>query len=218
MARSFYSTPLHDLEFSVVDLETTGLSPKKDRILQIGVVRVGPGSIRGLGWETTVYPGRRVRVPREILGLTGLDEHDLQLAPPIEKCLREFARRVEGTVLAGHNLGPFDLRFLLGAAEATGVDLPVLPFVDTLAVSRRLRPWQENHRLPTCLETYGLTPPPGRQHDALHDSRATAALLDHQLEELGGHGVETLGDLARFLTGRNEDKRTRYIPRNAAGR
>jgi len=197
---------LGQFNYAVVDLETSGFSPSEDRILQIGLALMRPGDGVFSEWETKVHPGAGVEVSGEILQLTGLDAGDLARAEPVEQGLAELIARLEaehaasgGLVLAGHNLAGFDARFLIAAADATGLDFPCFPCLDTLLLSRALYPGQSNHRLPTCLEVHGLGALGDAHHDARADAVATAALLEQQLGDLAAAGVTTLHEVEGLL-------------------
>jgi len=171
------------IRFAVVDIETSGLSIRRHRILQIAVVIVENGeivdewsSLIGLRWRFQRIGPRR---------LHGIGRRDLRTAPPIAEVLAEFARRVDGCVVTAHNIR-FDWTFLERAAHDAGVALPAGPRLCTLRASRRLDPGRTlSHRLTDVCARYGITN--DRPHDALHDARATAALLPHLLR---AHGID----------------------------
>lgn len=174
--------------FAVVDIETSGLSTRRHRILQIAVVIVEGGhivdewsSLVRLRWRFQRIGPRRVH---------GIDRAMLRGAPRLRDVLAELGRRLDGAVVTAHNIG-FDWPFIVRAAHRSGIALPAGPRLCTLRLSRSLDPdRRESHRLGDACARYGISNE--RPHDALHDARATALLLPHLL---AGHGVRTGTDL-----------------------
>jgi DNA polymerase III subunit epsilon len=177
--------------FSVVDIETSGLSTRRHRILQVAVVRVADGEIVD-EWSSLVrlrWPWQRVG-PRRVHGIS---RSQLKRAPDAASVLAEFAARTEGTVLVAHNID-FDWGFIERAARAYRVDFAPPPRVCTLWLSRRLDPERrQSHRLSDLCERYGIDNE--RPHDARFDARATALVLPKLLAE---HGVADAQGLAPF--------------------
>lgn len=177
--------------FSVVDIETSGLSTRRHRILQIAVARVDGGEIVD-EWSSLIrlrWPWQRVG-PRRVHGIA---RRDLKGAPDTAAVLAEFASRTDGTVLVAHNMS-FDWGFIERAARSYRVDLAPPPRVCTLWMSRRLDPdRQQSHRLSDLCERYGIDN--DRPHDARFDARATALVLPKLLAE---HGVTDAHGLAAF--------------------
>lgn len=177
--------------FSVVDIETSGLSTRRHRILQIAIARVDDGEIVD-EWSSLVrlrWPWQRVG-PRRVHGIS---RSRLRGAPDSASVLAEFAARTEGTVLVAHNMG-FDWAFIERAARSYGVELTPRPRVCTLWMSRRLDPdRQQSHRLGDLCERYGITN--DRPHDARFDARATALVLPKLLVD---HGITDAVELEAF--------------------
>lgn len=177
--------------FAVLDIETSGLSTRWHRILQIAVVIVEDGrvvdewsSLVRLRWRFGRVGPRRVH---------GIDRAMLRGAPRLDAVIAELARRVDGAVVTAHNVA-FDWPFIVRAARRAHVELPVASRLCTLRLSRSLDPQrQRSHRLADACERYGIAN--DRPHDALHDARATAQLLPHLLAE---HEVRTAVDLDRL--------------------
>lgn len=179
--------------FSVLDIETSGLSTRRHRILQIAVVLVEDGRIVDEWCSLVRLRWRFQRVgPRR---LHGIDRATLRGAPRQREVVAELARRLDGTVVTAHNIG-FDWPFVVRAARRAGVALPAGPRLCTLRLSRALDPERHlSHRLVDVCERYGVTN--DRPHDALHDARATAEVLPHLLTAHGVHdlaGLEALYD------------------------
>lgn len=184
-----------DMRFAVVDVETTGLSPRRHRILQVAVVVVDADGQVLDRWSSYVRPrwGRLSRLgPRHVHGIT---HRQLRGAPSIDAVLVELAAHLDGAVLTAHNL-PFDIAFLRAASRRSGTPLPVSRGLCTLDLSRRLDPDRQlRHRLGDLCERHGVTVV--RPHDALADADATALVVPHLL---AAHGVETTDQLEAFLS------------------
>lgn len=183
--------PLHEVDFVVVDLETTGGSPNADRITEIGAVRVRGGEVlKELG--TLVDPERGI--PPQITVLTGITNAMVIGAPTIEEVLPSFLEFAHGAVLVAHN-ARFDVGFLRAAAERMGLTWPAPLVVDTVALARRVVSKDEapNHKLGSLARLFhaALTP----DHRALTDARATVDVLHGLLARLAPLGVTHLDDL-----------------------
>jgi DNA polymerase III epsilon subunit family exonuclease len=187
------ATPLHDVTFCVVDLETTGTSASSDAITEVGAVKFRGGECLGT-FQTLVEPGRSVSPGAA--RLTGIDDDLVAGAPGLGGVLAAFQEFVGGAVLVGHNLR-FDVSFLsaaLATAERAGI---ALVQVDTVALARRLL----GDEVPDCrLATLArhLHLPCRPTHRALTDALATADLLHVLIERAAGLGVETLEDLVEL--------------------
>lgn len=181
--------------FAVVDLETSGLSARRHRILQLGLVVVDADGDVLDRWSTLV----RLRWPFSRVGPThvhGLTRRSLRGAPPIDEALDTFTDRLGDALFTAHNAG-FDGAFLDSATRrrrAAGDDR-LGPRLCTLKMSRRLDPDRRlSHRLPDVCARYGVAL--DSPHDALADATATAAVLPHLLR---AHHVEDLDDLEPFV-------------------
>jgi len=178
--------------FAVVDVETSGLRPKRHHVLQIGLVTVdGDGSVVD-EWSTLVRlrrPWHRVG-PRHIHGIT---RRSLRGAARPVDAFAELARRLDGTVFTAHNAA-FDAAFINRTARRLQVPLHIDRRLCTLDLSRRLDPDRLlTHGLADVCERYevALT----GHHDAFADATATAAILPHLLHDLGITEAEQLDEL-----------------------
>ncbi|MBT0994867.1 DEDD exonuclease domain-containing protein [Cellulomonas sp. DKR-3] len=185
-------TPLSDVTFVVVDLETTGGTPAENGITEIGAVKVRGGQVLG-EFQTLVDPGGPV--PPFIQVLTGITTSMLVDAPPIEQVLPSFLEFAAGAVLVAHN-APFDVGFLRAAAARCGHAWPGPRVVDTVRLARRVvtRDEAPNHKLGTLAALFHAEVTPN--HRALDDARATVDVLHALLDRLGPLGVTHLEDLA----------------------
>ena len=185
------ATPLHDVTFCVVDLETTGGSPADCTITEVGAAKFRGGECLGT-FQTLVNPGSPI--PPFITQLTGITEAMVLPAPPVREILPALLEFVGRAVLVGHNVR-FDLSFLDAALTSLDRERIGLPSVDTVALARRLLLDDDvaDCRLGTLAARFGLAHRP--THRALDDVLATADLLHLLLERAAPLGVTELDDL-----------------------
>jgi len=184
------ATPLYDVPFVVVDVETTGGSPSSAALTEIAAARYRGGACLGT-YQTLVRPG--CPVPPLISVLTGITDDMVAGAPRVSSVLPAFLEFVDGAVLVGHNVR-FDLSFLDAALARSGRPPLANTTVDTLALARRLlRPDVPNCKLGTLAAVLRLEHRPS--HRALDDVHATADLLHRLIEQATGFGVFVLADL-----------------------
>jgi DNA polymerase-3 subunit epsilon len=190
--RSFddLGTPLHDVVFCVIDLETTGGNRNEDSITEVGAVKVQGGQCLGT-FQTLVNPGRAI--PPQITVLTGLSDALVATAPRIGSVLPSLIEFVGDAVIVGHNVG-FDVGFLRAACERHDRSPLAGTVVDTVALARRLvRDEVPDCKLGTLASRFRLDHRPS--HRALDDALATADLLHLLIERAAGLGVLGLDDL-----------------------
>ena len=214
------SVPLASLDFTVVDVETTGWAPDEAGITEIGAVRVHDGRVVA-EYSSLVNPG--TPVPPAITELTGISDQMLASAPPVAAVLPGLLAFAQGSVLAAHN-APFDLRFLTAACTGMGRDWPRFEVLDTVRLARHLMATPQevpDRKLATLASFFGTPVRPS--HRALDDARATAAVLGRLLARLADReGVSTLDELEAWLAARDAEEARRRadaaLERAAAGR
>jgi DNA polymerase III subunit epsilon len=195
--RSFddLGTPLSDVTFVVLDLETTGASPETCAITEVGALKMRGGECLGT-FETLVNPG--LPIPPEITYLTGITEAMVLPAPMIESVIPALSEFIGGAVIVGHNIR-FDLSFLNAALRNGGYPSLANTSVDTCGLARRLvREEVPNCRLATLAAHFRTARRP--THRAFDDAAATAELLHCLLERAGTIGVLGLDDLLELPT------------------
>lgn len=165
-------------EYVSVDVETTGLAPKQDKIIEIGAVRVRDGQIVG-SFTSFVNPGRIL--PAHITELTGILQEQVDEAETDGKsfCL-PFWKFAGDLPLVGHRI-LFDYGFLKRAAVNMRLDFE-RSGVDTLKLSRQFLSELPSRRLPALCEHFEI---PIQAHRALEDARATHILYEKLLELYG---------------------------------
>lgn len=170
--------------FIAVDLETTGLQPQKDYIIEIGALKYVDGECVET-FSTLVKPP--ISISRNIYDITGIDDEMVADAPAISDAFMDFLKFVGNeTTLLGHNLR-FDYSFLKVSAEKMG-----LPFqkygLDTLTLARKFLPQLPKKNLETVSRFYDVINP--RAHRAFEDAETTAKVYFKILEEFGTENPE----------------------------
>lgn len=153
----------------VFDLETTGLSPACDEILQIAAVRMRHGKLlREENFFSYVRPS--IPVPYFITSYTGIKDSDVRRAPEPERVLTEFSRFVGSSVLIAHNGHRFDMKFLEWTCNRKSLPTRKAPYLDSITLSQQL--WGRrgvSHGLDAVLERLAIRSTDVRRHDARGD-------------------------------------------------
>jgi DNA polymerase III epsilon subunit-like protein len=196
-------TELSQVEFVVVDLETTGWSPEVAAITEIAAVRVtGAGAVGRRGkfvrlGEFASLVNSGVPVPPGIAELTGITDLMLAAAPRLGAVLPRLLEFSRGCVLVAHN-APFDLRFLVAGCGDCGVAWPGFTVLDTVMLARRVMDPDEvaDCKLGTLAGFFGARTAPS--HRALADARATADVLSWLVRRLEHRGIRTMQQLSAW--------------------
>lgn len=183
-----------DVEFTVFDLETTGLSPKKNEIIEIGAVKVKDGEIIDR-FNTFVKPSSPI--PNKITELTGIDDGMVTDAPLIEEALEDFIEFFSDSILVAHN-ADFDYSFLNSSMNRTDKEPLDNSVLDTLALSRALLPELKNHKLNTIADYYNVSLE--NHHRAVDDAEATAEVFLEFIEEIEQQGYEMVEEINRLTS------------------
>ncbi len=203
---------LHQTTFVVLDIETTGASPKVGAgITEIGAVKVRGGEVIGI-FESFINPGESI--PTYITALTGITDEMVLGAPPIEMVLPsllEFLGHEDETVVVAHN-APFDLGFLKAAAQTHEYSWPKYQVLDTVKLARHLLTRDEVYdcKLSTLAQFFETPIQP--THRALDDAHSTVAVLHGLFERLGSFEVDTVEKLFNFLSDKKKKLREK-IPK-----
>jgi DNA polymerase III epsilon subunit family exonuclease len=188
---------IEDAEIVVFDLETTGLSASRDRMCEIGAVRVKALEITET-FETLVRPG--VALPPTIARLTGLSDADLRAAPRPELALRRFLAFAGDAPLAAHN-ARFDVGFVDHAVQRLTGRRVAAPVVDTVWLARRLlHRRSERFSLAQLAHFFGTATDPC--HRALPDALATAEILVALLGLAQERGARTFAEVVELAAPR----------------
>ena len=161
--------------YVAVDLETTGLNPKTDRIIEIGAVKVEHGTVKDV-FDRLIHPGRKIGTFVE--QLTGITDDMVKDAPVITEVLPEFLEFAKDAPLVGHNI-MFDYSFLKRNVVNAGGSFDRMG-VDTLALIRILLPELPKKSLPYVCRYLKIET--GTSHRAQDDAKAAAFLYEYVKE------------------------------------
>lgn len=198
--------PWRELPYVVLDVETSGLDPRRDALLAVGLVGVEAGRVRlDRSWATMVRPPAGLLVGGETIRIHGLTRAELAAAPPIDAVLPELLALLRGRALVVH-VASIDVGFLNRALRDYGGRLRG-PILDTARLAATLH---ERARL--LGEVAAGAPAPSAQlralaerldlpvfgeHDALSDALTTAQVFIAQATRLEQQGTKTLRGLLR---------------------
>jgi len=198
-----------DEEYVAFDLETTGLSPRTDKIIEIGAVVMKNGEELAR-YQTFVDPQQPLR--QETMDLTGITDQMLQGAPKIEQALPEFLEFVGGRVLVAHN-ADFDTAFIREACKQQGLEY-MLTSADTLVLSQNLMTQLNRHKLNIVADALSL--PEFNHHRAADDAVTCGLVMDRFMQMLRQQGIEDLQSINPAMepirsAHRREDRHAQHI-------
>ena len=188
-------TPLREVTFVVLDLETTGGSAERDTITEVGAVKVRGGELVG-ELATLVDPG--TGIPPQVVALTGITDRHGHRRAAAAAGAAVGPGVPHRRVLVAHN-APFDAGFLRAACARHGAAWPRPPVLCTARLARAVLTRDEapSVRLGALAELFGTATRP--THRALADARATVEVLHPLLERIGNLGVQSLEELLTLV-------------------
>ena len=166
-------------DYVIFDLETTGISPNYDEVIEISALRVKGGEVVD-EFNTLVNPGRKI--PFGATKVNGITNAMVAEAPAFSHVLAEFLDFAEGLVLVGHNIARFDMKFIWRDAEQYFGEIPQNNYVDTLQVARKHLPKMDHHRLVDLAEYYGISSEGA--HRALNDCYMNQKVYECMVSEM----------------------------------
>lgn len=155
-------------DYTVIDLETTGLSPIYDSIIEFGAIRVRNGEVEETFSSLVNSDG--VYVDSYITELTGISQEMVDSAPNMADVLPRFLDFIGSDILVGHNIN-FDINFIYDESIRQTRSYFSNDFIDTMRISRRLFREERHHRLSDLCERYNLDY--SSAHRALDDCKLT---------------------------------------------
>lgn len=151
-------------DYVVFDLETTGIRPGFDKIIEISAVKVRNHEAADQ-YSTLVDP--QMHIPEAATAVNGITDEMVKGAPSIEEAVRGFLRFIEDDILVGHNIHTFDMHFICDAAmKVLGTEI-ANDYIDTLYLSRKCLPQLSHHRLTDISEYFHIST--AGAHRALND-------------------------------------------------
>ena len=190
ISNDLLNIPFDDAEYSVLDVETTGLAPRYNGIIEIGIVKV-----KGLKivdkYCSIVNPGRPI--PYYISEFTGITDDDTYNAPLFEDIVDDILKFISGSVFVAHNLS-FDRSFINKEFLMIDRERPDNPQLCTLKLAKQIYPELKSKSLGSLSQHLNVKLL--NAHRALPDAEATAHVLIKMLKEIKKKNeVETLNDL-----------------------
>lgn len=171
--------------FIVFDIETTGFSPIKNRIIEIGAVKVEEGRITDR-FSSFVNPD--VPIPFEIEKLTGINDNMVLDAPQIDAVLPQFMDFCKDAVMVAHNAN-FDMSFIMENCDRLGISHD-FTYVDTVGIARVILPEQAKHTLDAVAKAMGVSLE--NHHRVVDDAEATAQIFVKFIKQFEDEGIDTL--------------------------
>lgn len=153
------------MNYIIIDIETTGFSPTKDRIIEFAAVLIDDRN-QEIGAFSTLC---KAIIPPKITQLTGITNADVAEEQPFEEYIEQISEFLGGLPLIGHNCFQFDMRFLKRYGIGHGNTV-----IDTLVLARKRLPQLKSHSLTSLVEYFKI--PHTNAHRALDDARATKEL------------------------------------------
>ncbi|GAF67417.1 unnamed protein product [marine sediment metagenome] len=178
-ASSNFEVSILPHEFVALDLETSGLSPQTNSIIEVGVARY-------LDTEVVDTYSSLVWLDEEldpfVTFLTGITQAMLQNAPGLNSVLLDVIARLRGLPVVTYSVNQFDQRFLESAAKSAGVELPILEWVNAYTWAQEAFPTLPSHRLDAVASSLGAGT---QEHRALADATLTGQAFLECLKQLG---------------------------------
>jgi len=173
--------------FVSLDIETTGLDPEKEAIIEIGAVRFNNRGIEN-EWESLINPGRRI--PPFIVQLTGITDQILIQAPELSEVMGDLVHFIGDSPIVGHNVS-FDLGFFRRYGVLTHNEV-----IDTYEAAAILLPTVSRYNLGALAQALGIPYP--AKHRAMPDARATLAVFQRLYNEALSLPLQLLAEIIRL--------------------
>ena len=157
------STRMANITFVIFDTETTGFSPAKDRLVELGAVKVRNG--KKIGEKTWLINPQRY-IPYYVQNVHHITPDMVKDRPTFAQIYPEFLEFIDGSVLIAHN-APFDVRFISAEAGRNGMPAPKNAVLDSLVLFRTWYPDLKSHTVSDLIDLFEIST------DGLHAHRAT---------------------------------------------
>lgn len=186
---------VYEARFVVVDVETTGLDPQKDRICEIAFIEM-KGFKEIDRFSTLLNP--TIPIPFNVSSIHGIYDEDVLKAPSFADIADILLSKLSDAVVVGHNI-QFDLGFIKNEFIRVGLNIPDVMLVDTLVLSKRYLSNLSNNKLKTVAESINLHSQ--NWHRALNDVEITKEVFIYLLRLLvNEYEVKSIGDLVRLAS------------------
>ena len=163
----------HVRDYVVFDLETTGISPYRDQVVEISAVKV-VGGVPTDEFTTLVNPG--MHIPAQASAVNGITDDMVADAPAFDYALKAFMEFVGDMVLVGHNIHSFDMKFICRDSEKFFGQTIGNDYIDTLFMARKYLPTLPHHTLTDLARYYSIST--RGAHRALNDCRMNRQVFE----------------------------------------
>ncbi|MBR1816729.1 MAG: topoisomerase DNA-binding C4 zinc finger domain-containing protein [Lachnospiraceae bacterium] len=160
-------------DYVVFDLETTGISPKRDKVIEISAVKVKEGKVVD-EFSSLVNP--LCSIPYGASQVNNITDDMVEDAPVFEEVLPQFIEFIEELPLVGHNIHSFDMNFIYRDSRDMLGEIPDNDYIDTLHISRSVLPDMAHHRMTDLAAHYGVST--AGAHRALADCHMTQKVFE----------------------------------------
>lgn len=197
--KNVMSIPINKAVFTVVDVETTGLSAAKNRVIEIALVKVKNLNIAEK-YHTLINP--LTYIPYFITNLTGISNDDVRNSPTFDRIADKIIDFSENSILTAHNFS-FDSSFLISEFSICGRDFQVEDSLCTVKLARKIYPTLKSKSLGSVSRYLNLKN--ADSHRALGDAETTARVLIKMIKELmQSENIQTVNELLAYQTGLHE--------------
>jgi len=201
------STSWKKIPIAAIDVETTGLDDKRDRVIEVGIVEMCDGEVTDR-YGKLINPG--VPIPRAVSDLTGIRQEDLEGAPRFEQVASQIRDRLTGRCVVAYNLS-FDRSFVTTELERCGLDWPEGPSLDPLVFARALLPWLKRKTLAYVASELGV------DLREAHRAKADAEAAGRVLYAFGDRLPDDLDELLTLQAQWERSQEERYAIRRGRG-
>ena len=172
------STRMANITFVIFDTETTGFSPAKDRLVELGAVKVRDG--KKLGEKTWLINPQRY-IPYWVQNVHHITTDMVKDQPTFADIYPEFLEFIDGSVLIAHN-APFDVRFISAEAERAGLPAPKNAVLDSLVLFRNWCPDLKSHTVSDLIDFFDISTDGLQAHRATDDSLFVYYAIQKEME------------------------------------
>jgi CBS domain-containing protein len=193
MDRTSGGVPLLSLDAVVIDTETTGLDPRKARVIELAGVRLSGGKLGGGAFRQLLRPGGE-SIPAETTRIHGIDDAMVAQSPPFADVWPDFHRFLGQAMVIGHTVG-FDLAVLKRECDLAGLPWRRPRTLDTRLLAQIAAPELAGYALEELAAWLGVVA--ADRHSALGDATTTARVFLALLPKLRDHGIRTVAEAER---------------------
>jgi len=186
------------MKFIAFDLETTGILPGVDRIVEIGAVRFFNGKVEAV-YSTLVDP--QIPIPEGASRVNGITDDMVTGKPTIDRLLESFADFCKEDILVAHNAA-FDAQFLTADIKKHESPAPKGLILDTYSMAKKVYPGLPNYKLGTLVQHLGI--PSTQFHRAEEDASYCGQLFIKMIEKISPSGIIPNVENLVALTGKPE--------------